>query len=272
MNRFFGKAKFLLGQMKETAVILLLFLLVQVVCAGAAQLFGGATATPSAPGTPALPFSPTAYAVALFFGEMVLVVLLGLFRLIRRRPVTALRWTRHHTVAVAGMLLLGLGLSVLDSLIGLPDNGMNDLFGTMLRNPLCLLLLCVVGPLTEELVFREGILRSLVQRGISPVTAVAVSALLFGLVHGNAAQALPAVALGFALGLFYLRTRDILLCGVAHMTNNTIAVLLLMRPEAEAAVTGLDVQIQIAVCVLLSLTGVALLANWWCRSAQPHHI
>lgn len=258
--------------MKETAVILLLFLLVQVVCAGAAQLFGGAAETPSAPGTPALPFSPTAYAVALLFGEMVLVVLLGLFRLIRRRPVTAPRWTRHHTVAVAGMLLLGLGLSVLDSLVGLPDNGMNDLFGTMLRNPLCLLLLCVVGPLTEELVFREGILRSLVQRGIPPVTAVTVSALLFGLVHGNAAQALPAVALGFTLGLFYLRTRDILLCGVAHMTNNTIAVLLLMRPEAEAAVTGLDVQVQIAVCVLLSLTGVALLAHWWRRSAQPHHI
>ena len=53
----------------------------------------------------------------------------------------------------------------------------------------------MVGTLAEELTYRAGILR-LTRKHIGNIGAIIISALLFGLVHGNLFQAIPAFFLG----------------------------------------------------------------------------
>lgn len=133
--------------------------------------------------------------------------------------------------AAVAFLLLALGVSFLLEPLGLEDGGMGRTFDAMKRNPLCLLVLCLIGPLTEELVFRAGISRSLFRAGLPQWAAAVVSSFAFALVHGNLAQGIPAFILGIALSLLYFRTGNLRLCLPAHILNNAAAVVLLHFPE-----------------------------------------
>lgn len=82
------------------------------------------------------------------------------------------------------------------------------------------LLLVVLGPLTEEIIFRGLILRGLLGR-CRPWTAIAISAALFALMHLNPAQIPVTVGLGLVLGWVYVRTRSLGLCVLGHALNNS---------------------------------------------------
>ncbi len=84
-------------------------------------------------------------------------------------------------------------------------------------------LLVIVAPVTEELLFRGIILRGFLHRH-SPVLAVGLSSLLFGLVHLNPWQFISAFWLGVALGWFYLRTGSINICILGHAVSNGLFV------------------------------------------------
>ncbi len=204
---------------------------------------------------------------ALFWGSLVLSGLLMAVGLVRRRPFrSSVRiGLRSVGLTVAGILLLSAGLSLLLAPLGLSDDGMNGLFSDMLRSPLCLLLLLAVGPLAEELVFREGILRSLVAAGSRPLAACAVSALLFALAHGNPAQAFPAAVLGFVLGLLYLRTSDLRLCFSAHVANNALALRFLRFPAVGTVCADLPPLCAAGAGALLLAFGGAVL---WCGALR----
>lgn len=211
-------------------------------------------------GAPISP-SPIVVAVSQMVSLVLATALLWATQLIRRRP-----WNRGvrlggkvWTTAIVGFILLSFGSQVLLSPLELQDNGEMAVFDAMKGNAVCWLLLAVLGPLFEELVFREGIQRHLIAAKVSPLVAVLVSALCFALVHGNWWQAVPAVVLGFALGLCYLRTGDIRLCGLLHILNNSLAILLLNYPGIEAAIDGMPLGVKLGSGAVMTAAGVAML-------------
>jgi glutamate-5-semialdehyde dehydrogenase len=103
------------------------------------------------------------------------------------------------------------GLEALDAVPGL-----GDLVGSSWQG---MLLAVIVGPFVEELIFRGVILRGLLSRW-KPWLAIAVSALLFALMHANPVQTPIAIVLGIVLGWVYVRTRSIGLCFLGHALNN----------------------------------------------------
>ena len=111
--------------------------------------------------------------------------------------------------AVAAFLLFAFSLSFVLTPMNLNDGGSTSLFESVKTNPLCLLLLCFVGPLGEELVFREGIMRQLLVSRHSPIVAAVGSSLMFALFHGNLAQGVPAFLSGIMLGYLFLQSGDI---------------------------------------------------------------
>lgn len=127
-------------------------------------------------------------------------------------------------MSICAILLLMLGLDSVLSPLGLSDNGVSDLFEDMTAHPLCVLTLCVAGPLTEELVFRVGVFRQLFRLGLPLWAAAVISALLFAIAHGNLQQAIPAFVAGLTLALLFWRSGDLRLCLPAHVANNTLAV------------------------------------------------
>ncbi len=98
----------------------------------------------------------------------------------------------------------------------------------MVRTPesliLNLIVIAVLPALLEELVFRGYVLRAL--RPYGDWFAVVVSAVLFGLMHGNILQIPFALLVGIALGWLYVMTDNIWLPVAVHFCNNAMSTLL----------------------------------------------
>lgn len=259
--------------MKQAATILLLFLMVQFASGAAAILAANAANLSS--GVPLdaslLLAKPAYYGTSLFVGNILLLLLLYLLKLIRplRQQGGTSATRRQWPPVLAATTALAVGLSLLLSPFGLSDYGLIAVFDAMKGSLTGMLLLVAVGPATEEVVFREGILRQLSLRGIHPLAAAAASALLFGLVHGNPAQAVPAALLGFAFGMAYAKTDDLWLCVAAHVINNLLGVLSLCFPEAESRLAELPSAATVGAGLLLCGGSAAWLCRWWRREASP---
>lgn len=91
------------------------------------------------------------------------------------------------------------------------------------RSPVMLaqwfLVVVVLAPIGEELVFRAGLFRFLANR-MRPGFAAVVSAALFAAMHPNLQASLPLFALGIALALVYHRSGRIITAIVLHAAFN----------------------------------------------------
>jgi membrane protease YdiL (CAAX protease family) len=99
----------------------------------------------------------------------------------------------------------------------------------------------VAAPLAEEWLCRGVILKGLLSH-YSPRKAIIWSAVLFGVLHMNPWQAIPAFCIALAIGWVYWRTRSLWPCIFMHAVNNGIAFLmLLLFPDAASDATTIDV-------------------------------
>lgn len=80
------------------------------------------------------------------------------------------------------------------------------------------LITVVIAPIIEEVLFRKALIDRLVVFG--DVTAILVSALLFGFIHGNFSQLFYATGLGIVFGFVYVRTGKIKYTIGLHMLFN----------------------------------------------------
>lgn len=238
-------------------IVFLLFLAVQLVASLGALLFSNLDKLGTNFPIDQLTVSPVTAGISLLVAEGLLALglwlwfykfefsvrkksqnnpeLLGIFKfhpLKRDLSTRPIRWY-HILFAIVGVLQVAIGLSALLENFQLSDNGSQAIFQGMTHNAFCLLLLCVVGPLCEELVFRVGILRSLYRHRVPALLAAGISALAFAVVHGNLVQGIPAFIVGFILGLLYLRTGNLWLCLPAHIANNTFAVIFMEHNDVE---------------------------------------
>jgi membrane protease YdiL (CAAX protease family) len=159
------------------------------------------------------------------------------FGLVLRRPAAA--W-----LADSRFLLLGVGLQIvallpialLEAIYG--HTAKQDVVSTAdhargWQVPALALAIVLLAPLTEELLFRGVLLRSLLRKQ-SPVVAVFVSALVFGLVHAlgdpsiGTLIALPAIILlGVVSGWQAARTGTLSRSILLHVGFNLLSVIFL---------------------------------------------
>ena len=214
----------------KALVTFLLFVVVQVAAALTALLLTPGAASSLTLAEPTQP-DPVVLGITLLLYEIPLFI--GLWWFNRHdapwpRPLRSARHPRLELpLAIAAVLLLSWGVSAALEPFGLSDDGTTAIFLAQRKNVWCVLLLCVVGPLCEELVFREGIVRELFLKGCPGLLAAALGALSFAVVHGNWVQGIPAFVVGTLLGLLFLRTGNLRLCLPAHVANNVLALLLL---------------------------------------------
>lgn len=214
----------------KALVTFLLFVVVQVAAALTALLLTPGAASSLTLAEPAQP-DPVVLGITLLLYEIPLCI--GLWWWHRHdaawpRPLRPSPYPRLELpLAIAAVLLLSWGVSAALEPFGLSDDGTTAIFLAQRKNVWCVLLLCVVGPLCEELVFRKGIVRELFLKGCPGLLAAALGALSFAVVHGNWVQGIPAFVVGTLLGLLFLRTGNLRLCLPAHVANNVLALLLL---------------------------------------------
>jgi CAAX amino terminal protease family protein len=147
------------------------------------------------------------------------------------KPWTALFWI--------AMLAFGLILPseyIYEKLQITMSDSMTQLFSGIMKHPLGYLVIGILAPITEELIFRGAILRVLLDAfgHKGRWAAIVLTALIFGIIHGNIAQASHAFILGIALGWMYVRTCSILPGIVFHWVNNSIAYIMFhLMPDME---------------------------------------
>jgi uncharacterized protein len=96
-----------------------------------------------------------------------------------------------------------------------------ELFATMTGGTwLAILLVCVLAPVFEEMLFRGLILRGFLAR-YPRWPAIVASALLFGASHLNIYQFAVGVLIGLPLGWLYARTRSLIPCIALHAAYNS---------------------------------------------------
>lgn len=149
---------------------------------------------------------------------------------IQSRPWAVLFWT---TLAALGALLPSLWLQ--ENMPQLPNLIEEDLT-MMVRTPGGFLALAILAPVAEELVFRGAVLHELLKSFKNHWVAIAISALLFMLVHMNPAQMPHAFIIGLLLGWLFYRTNSVLPGMLFHVVNNAVAYILeRLYPSADNA-------------------------------------
>ena len=97
-----------------------------------------------------------------------------------------------------------------------------------------IVLAVIMAPIFEEIVFRGIIQKGLINKGMNPATAIIISSVVFGLVHGNPWQFVGAVLLGCVLGLVYHKTKSLLLPVLLHAFNNLCSSILIFYGDTES--------------------------------------
>ena len=80
----------------------------------------------------------------------------------------------------------------------------------------------VLGPVTEELIYR-GVIFGFLEKKVNSVYALIMSSLLFGIVHLSFVQSVYATVMGLIAGIVYMKTRKLIWPVIIHITINTLA-------------------------------------------------
>lgn len=99
-----------------------------------------------------------------------------------------------------------------------------------------MVLVCILAPVIEELLFRGIILRSFLRQYSRP-RAIVYSAVVFGFAHMNIYQFVTAFTLGLVIGEMYERTRSLLPGMLLHAFYNVAVMIMAFRcgPDASAS-------------------------------------
>ena len=162
-----------------------------------------------------------------------------LFTLLRWTPVSRNWLATRPWLVIVWVVLLTFGTIlpaewIYEQLqLAMPEQTV-ALFQSIMREPWGYLVVGMLVPVAEELVFRGAVLRVLLNvfARRSHWIAIAISAVVFGIIHMNLAQGLHATLIGLLLGWMYYRTRSVFPGIVLHWINNTVAyVMFNIQPQ-----------------------------------------
>lgn len=226
--------------MKRTIKLVGMYFLLQLICVFPVSLFMNVKSMIQNEGVLNIAEAETAVndSAAATGAAMVLSGILMIVYLIRFKYVKfnlqSFREVPAKTLWLSIPLILGAMtfFNLCSEFVDLPDL-MKDQFTGMSRNVFGVLSLAIMAPLVEELLFRGAIEDHLLRQGKSPVAAILLSALIFGIVHINPAQVPFAFAIGAVFGWLYYRTGSVVPGILGHFINNSIATVQMMLSSEE---------------------------------------
>lgn len=150
-------------------------------------------------------------------------------------PYKKTKWWNYLLTGIAGALLaLGLNLvisSLYKSLGGSVELYSRATFQSSLPLGIGVFLYILVSPIVEELLFR-WLLYGRIQRVLGKGVAVVVTALFFGLYHGNLLQGIYAGLMGLGLALVLYWSDNFYMPVIFHVFANALVYLLSFAPDS----------------------------------------
>jgi membrane protease YdiL (CAAX protease family) len=154
-------------------------------------------------------------------------------------------------------LSLAVVLDPITNLLPIPEF-IEELFSMLATKDIyTFLMVCLIGPVLEELLFRGIILEGFLHR-YNPVKAIFWSAFLFGLFHMNPWQFIPGFFSGIILAWIYMKTRSLVPVILIHIVNNSLSYFVMFIYGADI-MTFRDVFTDSAEYYALFISAIALL-------------
>lgn len=124
------------------------------------------------------------------------------------------------------------------------------------------IMVCVLAPIFEEIIFRGIILKGMLNFKVSPAIAILINGFIFGLAHMNPWQFIGAGILGIIFGFVYYRTKSLLIPMILHCLNNTLSYSMMMiQGDMEGDVFVQSDYILVAIMTLLGVGCIYLLSE-----------
>ena len=128
-------------------------------------------------------------------------------------------------MAALGGAGIAIVLNVIIGISGLAnlDTSFMEVSEAISSPPFPVILLCagVIAPIIEELIFR-GLVFNRIKYNYNAVAAIIISAIVFGIYHGNLTQGVYATLLGLCLAYVYNKTENLLVPICIHISANVI--------------------------------------------------
>ncbi len=116
-----------------------------------------------------------------------------------------------------------------------------------------LLTTCVVAPIFEELIFRGRLFHTL-NRSASALTSAALTALVFGAIHGDIAVMIEGFVAGMIFSYAYIHKGSIITPIILHMCNNAIAyALIILSYQDKSMLELLSESVDMSLIYIVSL-------------------
>lgn len=177
---------------------------------------------------------------------------------VRNNPMTPGSFFRLLCVFLSAQFVFQLFAMVLEwllNMIGFSAMTAVEMASTTGSTFSMFLYVCFIGPIAEELLFRGIVLRTLKPWGKQ--TAILISALVFGLFHGNVVQIPFAFAVGVVLGYVAVEY-SIVWAIVLHVINNFVMADLLTR-LLEILPEGISILLENGIFLAAAVAAVAVL-------------
>ncbi len=131
-----------------------------------------------------------------------------------------------YPLLIVFTLAFSVFLDPLTTLIPMPDL-FKEIFAMLATKDIyTLLMVCLIGPVLEEVLFRGIILEGFLNR-YKAGKAIFWSAFLFGLFHMNPWQFIPGFLIGILLAYIYMKTRSLIPVILIHIVNNSFSYILM---------------------------------------------
>ena len=132
--------------------------------------------------------------------------------------------------AIGGVFLALFSQSIagyIEQIMGVPTGSENtqSILNLIEVVPAVMIVSSVLGPILEEIVFRKIVFGTLYKRLNFFVSAL-ISSLIFAVAHMEFVHILLYTAMGFTFAYLYIKTKRILVPIFAHVTMNTLVVLI----------------------------------------------
>lgn len=165
------------------------------------------------------------------FCAALVIMLILLRREMRKRAWSPDRTKIGETIGwVIGGVILTFVVEIAANLVTMkvfgvhhPSANTQGLMQVAKSMPFFIIVITVIGPIMEELIFRKIIFGTLYRYFPFAVAAIA-SSLLFGFVHGDISFLLTYTAIGLFFCFLYWKTKRIFVSMIAHASMNSMAV------------------------------------------------
>jgi len=145
----------------------------------------------------------------------------------RQAPVSAVSAVIWSILGVFMAFSAQILAVTIETQIGVPQGSENtqQIIELVQGLPLVILAVAIFGPILEEIIFRKIIFGSLYSR-MPFFFAALISSLIFSVAHAELEHTILYAAMGFTFAFLYVKTKRIIVPIVAHVSMNTLVVLM----------------------------------------------